>query len=322
MREARRLAIIVAAFLLAAGTQVATARADGGGSSSGSGSGSSGSSGSGSGGGSGGGGTSSPCTAPGLTTVPFLQGDVVLGLPFSVDPSTQTLSLQDAVVCTTLPNPQGGMLIDQSVVVPAVDDQGAAPSQGVDCAPNGAATVTAQCSALAQPLVTVSSPTDGANALGLDVSMPVALCVAGTCEGGSPALATAVVTGMLQCTPPPPAKGDVSNQGAVCTWYGAQLTADGVPLSVPSVTPLTAGAWVTPNADEEIGVASLPVDGCDPSADPTTCQPQLEQPWAWVSETGGRVLLLVLPGHRVPVVLPVAVSACVQPSDEDNCQGS
>jgi len=295
MREARRLATVLAACLLAAGTQVATARADGGG-----------------------GTATSPCAGPGMTTVPMLGGGVTLGLPISVDPGTQTLSLQDAVVCTTLPNPSGGMLIDESVVVPAVDDQGAAPAQGVDCTPSSAATVTAQCSALARPLVTVLPPTDGADALGLAVSVPLMLCVAGNCQGGSPALATAVVTGMLQCTPPPAARGDVPNQGAVCTWYGAQLSADGVPIT-PAVNPVTAGAWVTPNASEEIGVASLPLDSCDPQADPTSCEPQPEQPWAWVSETGGRVLLLVLPGHRVPVVLPVAVSACLQPSDEDHC---
>jgi len=299
MREASRLAIVLTGILLAAGTQVATASADGGG---------------------GGGTAASPCSAPGLTTVPMLGGNVTLGLPLSVDPTTQTLSLQDAVVCTTVPNPAGGFLLDQSVVVPAVDDQGAAPAQGVDCSPNGEPTVSAQCSALARPLVSVSPPTDGANALGLAISVPVVLCAAGNCEGGSPAVATAVVTGMLQCTPPPPARGDIPNQGAVCTWYGAQLTADGVPLSLPGVTAVTAGAWVTPNAGADIGVASIPVDACDPSADPTTCRPHLERPWAWVSETGGRVLLLVLPGgHRVPVVLPVAVSACVQPSDEDDC---
>jgi len=155
MREARRLATVLAACLLAAGTQMATARADGGG-----------------------GTATSTCTAPGMTTVPMLGGGVTLGLPISVDPGTQTLSLQDAVVCTTLPNPSGGMLIDESVVVPAVDDQGAAPAQGVDCTPSSAATVTAQCSALARPLVTVSPPTDGANALGLAVSVPLVLCVA------------------------------------------------------------------------------------------------------------------------------------------------
>jgi hypothetical protein len=254
-----------------------------------------------------------------MTDVAMLGGTVFLGLPFTVDPTTQRLTLRDAVVCTDAPGPSG-TLVDESIVVPALDVQGAGVSQGATCTPGDAtAVVTVQCGALARPLVTVATPTDGASALGIDVSLPLALCVAANCASTSAALATAVVTGVLQCTAPPAPHSPVPNAGVICTWQGAQLTTNGVPMSMAGVSPATAGAWVTPHTAYDIGIASIPVDSCNMQADPTTCTPQLEDPYWSVRANGGRVLLLVIPGHRIPVVLPVALGACVQPSGTHHC---
>jgi hypothetical protein len=295
MREVRRAAIVLASTALAIGSQAGAAGAAAVAT------------------------PTSPCAGTGMTDVPMLGGVVFLGLPFTVDPATQQLTLRDAVVCTDVPGPSGAV-VDESVVVPAVDDQGAGVSQGVICTPGDpAATVSAQCAALAQPLVTIAPPTDGADQVGLAVSLPLVLCVAGNCTSASPAVATAVVTGMLQCTAPPASRSTVPNQGVICTWQGAELTADGVPLAMRGVSPTTAGAWVTPHTAYDLGFATVPADQCNPQVDPSTCTPQMEDPYAWARAGGGRVLLLVVPGHRVPVVLPVAVEACVQLSGGTDC---
>jgi hypothetical protein len=306
MRVARRAAIVLASLALACGAQAMAVAADGPGDSSGSGS------------TDGAPAATSACAASGMTDVAMLGTTVFLGLPFTVDlsdPSNPQLALRDAVVCTDVPG-QSGELVDQAVVVQVPNGQGSSP--GVTCTPQGAATVGPQCAAV----VAVQAPAAGASGLGLSVSLPLTLCVASTCQTGSANLATAVVTGMLQCTSPPGSGGPVpTTGGTICQWQGAQLTADGVPLPTPttlSTGGVAGGAWVTPHVSVDIGFASV-LAGCEPQTDPSGCVPQPDDAYAVVRAGGGRVLLLVVPGQHDAVVMPVAIQSCIQPHGTGHC---
>jgi hypothetical protein len=268
------------------------------------------------GGGPGSGSSGSACAAPGMTTVPMLGDAVSLGLPLQVD-GAHHVTLHDAVVCTHLAD-GSTEVVREALVLPAPDDQGASVSQGATCSGDPGAAMSVQCAPTAQPLVVLQKPTEGANGLGMDVSLPLSFCVASRCGGADKEVAGAAVVGLLECSRPPAQDDGTPAGGLVCLWHGAELDVDGVPFG-PSAQSVAAGAWLTPHASYRIGVTA-PTAGCSDPSDAASCAPPRPQdPSGWVRDNGGRILLLVLPDGDVPVVLPVAVEACVQPQGADTC---
>lgn len=255
-----------------------------------------------------------------MTAVPAVGRSVTLGLPFEVDPTTGYLALHDAVVCATLPDGSGGTAQHAVVVpAPAVEDQGADLSQQVDCpaAPSGA-----ECSATLQPIITVSNPQAGADELGLGVTLPVTLCVGGTCQSGDGELGSAVISGMLQCSDSPIG---VNGLHRVCTWQGAEISVDGVPASTSaadlssldvSTGTVTIGAWNTQSVD--IGLLVRLSDDCGLSS-PTDCYVTTQDPWASVQELGGRALMLVVADRSALLTVPLATAACLKPHGSAHC---
>ena len=312
MRDARKVGVVLTAMALACGMQVIGARADGPHGGGGSGSGGSG------------GATAaappSPCAAPGITEVPMLGDTVSLGLPLSVDTTTNppTPSLAgNVVVCTDIPDGSGsGSFADEAVVVPMAGEAGFGSAT---CAPQGAAYVGPSCAAL----IAVQPPSAGASGLTLDVSLPMAMCATSGCSASTLNLATAVVTGMLQCTYPAGASSSSApTGGAICAWQGADLSVDGVPLPTPSNLSsggLTAGGWVTPHVGVDIGFAAVLADCASDSSDPSKCNPQPDDMWLTAHAGGGRVLLLVVPDYHVAVTMPVAVASCTQLHGAGHC---
>ena len=312
MRDARKVGLVLTAMALACGMQVIGARADG----------PHGGGGSGSGGTGGATAPASPCAAPGITEVPMLGDTVSLGLPLSVDTTTtppMPSLAGNVVVCTDIPDGSGsGSFADEAVVVPGAGEAGFGSAT---CAPQGAAFVGPTCAAL----IAVQPPTAGASGLTLHVSLPMAMCVTSPCSASAstPNVATAVVTGMLQCTYPSGTSSSTGPAGgAICTWQGADLTVNGVPLPTPSNLSsggLTAGGWVAPHVNVDIGFLAVLTDCATESSDPSTCAPQPDDMWVTAHAGGGRVLLLVVPDYHIAVAMPVAVASCTQLHGAGHC---
>ena len=255
----------------------------------------------------------------------MLQGTIQLGLPLQRDPSSGDLTLSDAVVCYHAPGGNSSSDVSgEALVVRAPDTQSDALQLGASCTSEQRAVVTVDCGPTAAPLVVVNPPESGsvgADSLGLDVSVPVRLCASGHCEQGSPDLVPAVVAGRLECSAPP-ADGTPTAAGAVCLWYGLQVSADGVPVSglVPSdldTGSFSGGGWA--EAPLAAGAQLVTVsDGCAPNSfDPTGCHTDVSQRWIWADYGPGPIMVFLLPSGETPLLIPapdprLAASFCYQ----------
>ncbi len=314
--RARRVATVVASIVLAAGLQAGVAGADSG---SGNGSG-----GGGAGGSAGGGG--SDCAAPGMTEVPLLGSAVTLGLPFDADPSTGRLTLHDGAVCIATSVGTHKIAEALAVPVPALPDlQGAALAAGTACpaAPAGAP-ASLDCAATVEPVIAYSDPREGANQLGLEVSLPLRLCLGGGCQQlASPEVATAVVIGMLQCSPQAPNPGMATAGGhVICTWRGAESVVDGVPQPAPEEAgadtgTAVAGAWDSSTVSADVVEVN---DNCAAqTGDLSSCTVTVVNPYVVAREGGGDLLYADVDRTSTLVAVPRSLGACVQPHGTNHC---